>query len=76
LVEAARGSEAGRAGARKAQAAGDRFMMAMAGDLPGYEEAARALYAADADRFRHHIAGWPADVRGYAERLAGAAFGA
>ncbi|MCT7374846.1 DUF2239 family protein [Chelativorans salis] len=74
LVDAARGSDSGREGARKAQAAADRFMMAMAGDLPGYEEASRALYASDSDRFRRHIADWPDDVRGYAERLAGPAF--
>ena len=37
--------------ARQAQEAADRFMLAMLGDQPGYEEASRALYAADAERF-------------------------
>ncbi|CPL70128.1 Uncharacterized protein conserved in bacteria [Bordetella pertussis] len=41
--------------------------------LPGFEEAVRALYAGDAERLAAHMAGWPADVRAYALRLAGAA---
>ncbi|WP_155004213.1 DUF2239 family protein, partial [Bordetella pertussis] len=49
------------------------FMSAAAGNLPGFEEAVRALYAGDAERLAAHMAGWPADVRAYALRLAGAA---
>jgi uncharacterized protein len=47
-----------------------RFMAAMAGDLPGFEEACRALFADDRARFDQCIAGWPADIRAYADRLA------
>lgn len=70
LVEEARRREDGKAVARARQAAAYRFLSAMAGDLPGFEEAARALFAGDADGFARRMAGWPADVRGYALRLA------
>lgn len=40
-----------------------RFLSAVAGDLPGFEEAIRALYAWDLDRLRAHSADWPPDVR-------------
>lgn len=46
-----------------------RFLSAMAGDLPGFEEASRALFAGDADAFAERMAGWPADVRAYALEL-------
>src|SRR5689334_7791843 len=52
------------------RAAAYRFMSAIGGDLPGFEEAARALYAGDAGRLRSLIAGWPRDVRDHALRLA------
>jgi uncharacterized protein len=31
-------------------------MVAMAGDLPGFEEASRALFAGDLERFAQHSA--------------------
>lgn len=74
LVDAARTADAPRERLRRAQAATDRFMMAMLGDQPGYEEAARALYAGDAKRFQSRIGGWPADLKAHVERLAAAAF--
>jgi uncharacterized protein len=63
LVEAARkvDNEAGAARARVEAAY--RFMSAMAGDLPGFEEAARALFAHDQDRLGHCIREWPPDIR-------------
>ena len=48
-----------------------RFLTAMGGDRPGYEEALRALYRDETDRFRALIADWPEDVRRYAEALLG-----
>jgi len=42
----------------------------MAGDLSGYEEATRALYANDAARFEAMTAAWPVDVRDHARKLA------
>ncbi len=70
LVDTARaeGAEGGRA--REAQAAADRFMMAMLGNQPGWEEASRALYAGDRARFHGLTEGWPTDLRDHARRLA------
>lgn len=45
-----------------------RFLTAVGGDRPGYEEALRALYRDETGRFRELIADWPADVRDYVER--------
>lgn len=59
------------------RAAGERsykFMSAIAGDQPQFEEAARALFAGDAVRFAGHVADWPPDVREYLMQLAEAAF--
>ncbi len=70
LVDEARRTDGGRSRSRAAQEAAYRFMSAMAGDLPGFEEAARALFAADPDRFAQLTAAWPVDVRSYADKLA------
>jgi hypothetical protein len=72
LVETAR--KTGAASARQAQQAADCFMGAMLGNQPGYEDAARALYAGDRPRFLELSAPWPADLRDHARRLAGPAF--
>ena len=74
LVDAARVSHAGADRQRLAQQSADRFMSALAGNEPGYEEAARALYAGDRARFAQSMVAWPADVRDHALRLAAAAF--
>jgi hypothetical protein len=74
LVEAARVTHAGADRRRAAQQAADRFMSALAGNEPGYEEAARALYGGDRLRFEQSMVAWPADVRDHAVRLAAAAF--
>lgn len=70
LVEEARRADGGRSRARAAQEAAYRFMAAMAGDLPGFEEASRALFAGDRERFAEQSAAWPADIRAQALRLA------
>lgn len=72
LVEAA--SRDPRALRRRAQDCAYRFMSTMAGDLPGFEEAARALFAADRAGFAARLADWPADVRAHVETLAAPAF--
>ena len=51
-----------------------RFMTAIAGNEPGYEEAIRALFAGDRARYDALIAGWPVAVRLYATRLSQEAF--
>jgi hypothetical protein len=70
LVEEARRATGAAEAQRKAQERAYRFMSAMAGNLPGFEEAARALFANERRRFGELIAGWPADVRDYAIELA------
>ncbi|HEY0231483.1 MAG TPA: DUF2239 family protein [Dokdonella sp.] len=74
LVEVARRSHAAADRRRHAQEATYRVMMAMAGDASGFEEATRALFAADRQTFARRIAAWPADIHDYLERLAAAAF--
>jgi hypothetical protein len=59
---------------REGQEAAYRFMSAMAGNRPHFEEAIRALFAPNPSRFIELIAGWPADVRDHAARLAERAF--
>jgi uncharacterized protein len=71
LVEEARRNGGDAQQRRAAQDAAYRFMSAMAGNRPGYEEAIRALYAGDRPRFERHIADWPEDVKSHAARLAG-----
>ena len=70
LVEEARRSGGDRDRSRAARDAAYHFMSAMAGNLPGFEEAARALFADDRERFAGLIAGWPDDIRDHAARLA------
>ncbi|WP_107313666.1 DUF2239 family protein, partial [Burkholderia metallica] len=70
LVEDARRTHAAADRLRDAQTRAYHFMSAMAGDLPGFEEAARALYANDPARLAELVAGWPEDVRDHALALA------
>ena len=74
LVEDARRVSANEDRRRAAQEAAYRFMQALAGDLPGYEDASRALFAGDAARFEERTATWPEDVRDHAALLAADAF--
>lgn len=73
LVDQARRSDGGQTRIRATHEAAYRFMAAMAGDLPGFEEAARALFAGNRERLERHMAGWPADLRDYALKLASGA---
>jgi hypothetical protein len=66
LVEAAlraAAAEHGPDSRRRAQGRTYRFMTTMAGDLPNYEEATRALFANDTTRLANLIKAWPADIR-------------
>lgn len=74
LVEQARVANRGRDRLRRAQESAYRFLSAVAGNQPGFEEAVRALFAGDAERFGENSAGWPKDVRNHARKLASAAF--
>ena len=71
LVEQARRDTGDKDRGRLASERAYHFMVAMAGDLPGFEEATRALFARDVAGFAQQIAAWPADVREHALRLAG-----
>jgi hypothetical protein len=70
LVDEARKTSGDRDRVRAAQEAAYRFMSAIAGNLPGFEEATRALFAHDRRTFTQHVANWPEDVRDYAVKLA------
>ncbi len=74
LVEQARQESGPRDRRRRAQESAYRFMVAMAGNLRGFEEATRALFAGDAGRFDHLTEAWPADLRTHARSLAALAF--
>jgi len=70
LVEDARRTGSEQDKARSRRDAAYRFMGAMAGDLAGFEEATRALFAGRYNDFEQHMAPWPKDVREYALNLA------
>ncbi|TWI70026.1 hypothetical protein IP91_01104 [Pseudoduganella lurida] len=70
LVDEARRASAGHDERRAAQERTYRFISAIAGDLPGFEESTRALFADDIETFGDLAAAWPGDVREYALRLA------
>lgn len=55
---------------RQAQEAAYKFMTVMAGDLPQYEEALRALYAGEAKKFEKMISVWPKDIQEHSLHLA------
>jgi hypothetical protein len=73
LVEDARRSLAGADRVRQAQQAVYSVMSALGGDLPGFEAAARALYAGDDAGFDAIVEGWPEAIGDYVFRLAAAA---
>ncbi len=70
LVETARRDNRAGEQSRRMRDAAYHFMSAMAGNLPGFEEAVRALYANDGERLRDLVAAWPRDLREHAIRLA------
>ena len=74
LVEEARRANAKRDALRKAQESAHVFLSAMAGNLPDYEEATRALFAGDPARFAEHTEAWPVDIRTHARKIAAHAF--
>lgn len=61
---------------RQAQEVAYRFMSAMAGDEAGFEDASRALFAADRDAFMQAQNSWPQDIRSHVQRLASPVFAA
>ena len=74
LVEGARKSRAHQDAQRQSKERAYRFMAAIAGALPGFEEASRALFANDAGAFAERIHAWPNDVKAHLSWLARGAF--
>jgi hypothetical protein len=70
LVEQAKRTNQSADLIRQSQESAYRFMSAMAGDEPGFEEATRALFAGNKPRFDETTSAWPADIQAYAKRLA------
>ena len=70
LVDEARRANVDRDRQRRASECAYHVMSAMAGDMAGFEEASRALFANDAAKFRQLTDAWPADVRDYVRDLA------
>lgn len=71
--EASRANE-GKDRIRAAQEAAYRFLSAIGGNLSGFEEVTRALFAGDRSRFQELTEGWPKDIRNYGRQMATAAF--
>ena len=70
LVDEARRLSGDRDRLRAARDAAYHFMSAMAGNLPNFEEASRALFADDRRAFVARLAAWPADIRDHVIKLA------
>jgi hypothetical protein len=69
LIDAERKANGFKDLARKAQETTYRFMQAVAGDFPYFEDASRALFAGDRQAFTRLTERWPADVRDHARWL-------
>ena len=67
LIENAMAAPPGPEAAREAAY---RFLHALAGDLPGYEAALRALFRGDRAGFSQALSAMPPDIRAHASRLA------
>lgn len=63
LIDAARKGDADQDSTRLVLAATYKFMSAMAGDLPLFEEASRALFSKDFLKLRACMKKWPADIQ-------------
>jgi hypothetical protein len=70
LVEHARRANGGKQELRERQERTYQFISSIGGNLAGFEEATRALFANDEPTFRTLLDHWPAAVRELALRLA------
>ncbi|MGA2186614.1 MAG: DUF2239 family protein [Bryobacteraceae bacterium] len=69
LIDLERRRQPAEQRARQAVEAVGRFLSAMAGNFPDYEEATRALWASNRGRFDELIRYWPRDIQLHARRL-------
>jgi hypothetical protein len=74
LVEAARRENEGADVVKQGRDALYRFMAAVAGNAPDYDEVSRALFAGQKARFLALIASWPQDVQAHLHHLSNRAF--
>jgi uncharacterized protein len=74
LIEDARKKTSSRDVIKQSLERTHSFMTALGGDLPGYEEALRALYAKDEKKFHKQLEAWPMHVRDHAIKLAADVF--
>lgn len=70
LVHEARHANAERDKRRRTSERTYNVMAALAGNLPDFEEASRALFAGELERLAVLANAWPADIRSYMMRLA------
>lgn len=75
LVHGARRNSGEQDRMRQASDRAYHAMSALAGDLAGFEEASRALFAANQPGLTAQMAAWPEDVRAYVLQLAEPAAG-
>lgn len=74
LVEDAKKKTEGTLSIKQIQERTYKFMSVLAGDLPGYEEALRALYKRDKRGFLEHSTPWPKDIRKHSLALSKSIF--
>jgi hypothetical protein len=60
---------------KQAQEVAYRFLSALAGDLPNFEEAIRYLYRRDKKKFKTLIEDWPKDLQNHTFKMTEAIFG-
>ena len=70
LIDEARRASMDRDQQRQTNERVYHFMSTMAGDMAGFEEATRALFANEAAKFHRLTEAWPTDVRDYLSYLA------
>lgn len=70
LIDEARKAGGSERKTRAAREAAYHFALAMAGNMPGFEDAMRALFAGNQTAFIERVSEWPTDVRQYAMKLA------
>ncbi len=70
LVEQAKKAGSESSMTRQAQERAYHFLQAIAGDMPGFEEATRSLFKNDRQSFENLISTWPGDVKDHAMHLA------
>lgn len=74
LIEVSMKATASSHEKRQAQNRTYSFLSAIAGNLPDYEEATRALFNGQSKRFHDYCSAWPRDIRNTAITLADGAF--